>query len=241
MNKEISPTFSKLAFFIKLIFGVLIQIPIIFLPAWTVNWLEGWIWIGIFLTYVIVITSYLWNNNIELLQKRTSYKLPSEKWDRVIMFSLFPTVIGVFVIPGFDYQFGWSPNPTTGITWTNIVWWVELIGLVGVSIAFVIIFFVMKHNAFLARTVEIQKEDGHKVMTTGPYSVVRHPMYSAFIVLFLCAPLLLGSYWALIPGGFSGGLLIVRTVYEDKMLHEQLEGYSQYAQKTRFRIIPGIW
>ena len=103
---------------------------------------------------------------------------------------------------------------------------------------------VMKHNTYLARIVEIQDgQEGkrHRAITSGPYRVIRHPMYSAFILLILCVPLLLGSYYGLIPAVLSAALFVTRTVFEDKMLHKELEGYSEYAQRTRFRLIPGIW
>ncbi len=232
---------EKVGFVLKFIFGILIQIPIIFLPAWTIRWAEGWVWIGLFLIYMIGVTSYLLKNDVELLKKRMTYKLPSQKWDRYIMYGLFITMPLIWILPGFDFQFGWSPNTSTTLSWTNIRWWVELIGVVGVALSLLIIFFVMKHNTYLARVVEIQKEGEHKVITTGPYRVVRHPMYSAFIVLILCTPFLMGSYFALIPAVLSAALLITRTVFEDRMLHTELVGYPEYVQKTRFRLIPGIW
>jgi protein-S-isoprenylcysteine O-methyltransferase Ste14 len=89
--------------------------------------------------------------------------------------------------------------------------------------------------------VEIQKERGHQVVTTGPYRYVRHPMYAGAIVLFLCIPLALGSLWALSPGGFLVVLIVVRTYLEDRTLHRELEGYDAYAQRVRYRLIPGIW
>jgi len=230
MSKKQS-TQEKIGFVVKFLFGILIQIPFLFLPAWTLNWTEGWIWIGLFLLYVIFVTAYLYKHDMTLLKKRMSYKLPTEKWDRIIMYGFFITVAPIFILPGFDFRFSWS----------KVIWWVELIGGVCVGLAFFIIFLVMQHNSYLARIVEIRKEEGHKVITTGPYRVVRHPMYSAFLLLFISAPLLLGSYYALIPGILSDVLLIIRTLFEDKLLHTELEGYAEYAQKTRYRVIPGIW
>ena len=230
---------ERLELILKLLLGILIQIPILFLPAWSLKWVEGWIWIGLFLIYAVGIAVYLLKNDIELLKKRTTYKLPSEKWDRYILYGFFFTIGPVWIIPGLDFQFGWSLNPLVGfLKWTNIPWWIELIGLIGVILSFLILYNVIRHNTYLARTVEIQGKLKHKVITTGPYRVIRHPMYSAFILLLLMTPLLLGSYYALIPGVLSIVLLVIRTIFEDRMLHEELKGYSEYAQKTRYKLIP---
>ena len=242
--KEKEPFKEKIGLILKFIGGILVQIPIIFIPAWTIKWAEGWMWIGIFTVYAVGLSAYLLKHDIELLKKRMTYKLPSQKWDRYIMYGFFITIPSIWIIPGFDFRFGWSPSASSGIfLWTNITWWVELIGIVGTSVSLLIIFFVMKHNTYLARIVEIQdgQEGGHKVITTGPYRVVRHPMYGAFSLMLLCVPLLLGSYYGLIPAVLSAALLVTRTVFEDKMLHKELEGYTEYAQKTRYRLIPGIW
>ena len=99
----------------------------------------------------------------------------------------------------------------------------------------------MRENTFLSRIVEIQKERGHRVITTGPYQYVRHPMYFGVIVLFFCIPVALGSLWSLIPSAALTLLVLIRTVLEEKTLHEELEGYNSYAEKVRYKIVPGIW
>ena len=99
----------------------------------------------------------------------------------------------------------------------------------------------MKENTFLSRFVEIQEERGHKVITTGPYRFVRHPMYVGATILLLCLPVALGSLYALIPTAFCVVFMIIRTVLEDKTLHNELEGYVEYAQRTKYRLLPGIW
>jgi len=242
MSEERDPFKEKLGLISKFFMGFLIQFPILFLPAWTLKWTEGWVWIGLFLIYATALIVYLLKYDVELLKKRTTYKLPHQKWERYILFGFFVTIGLVWVIPGLDYQFHWSKNTSSGLmSWTNILWWVELLGIIGVVCALLIMYNVMKHNSFLANTVEIQGKETHKVITSGPYRVIRHPMYAAFIILMLSVPLLLGSYYALIPGLLTGVLFVFRTIFEDKMLHEELQGYPEYAQKTRCKLIPGIW
>lgn len=241
MSEEKDPFKEKLKLISKFVLGFLIQFPILFLPAWTLNWAEGWIWIGEFLIYATALIVYLLKYDVELLRKRT-YKLPPQKWEKYILFGFLVTIGLVWIIPGLDFQLNWSKNSSTGaMSWTNIIWWVELIGILGVTCSLLIIYYVMKNNTFLSKTVEIQGKETHRVITSGPYRVIRHPMYAAFILLMLCVPLLLGSYYALIPGTLTGVLFVIRTILEDKMLHEELSGYPEYAQKTRFKLIPGIW
>jgi protein-S-isoprenylcysteine O-methyltransferase Ste14 len=99
----------------------------------------------------------------------------------------------------------------------------------------------MRENTYLSRVVEIQKDRGHKVITTGPYRYVRHPMYVGVIILLVSVPLALGSLWALVPGVALTIIIIIRTHLEDKTLHAELEGYKAYAGKVRYRLVPGIW
>ncbi len=108
-------------------------------------------------------------------------------------------------------------------------------------IALILFFLVNRENTYLSRVVEIQEERGHKVITTGPYRIVRHPMYLAVIILYISHCIALGSLFSLIPCAFVIITLILRTIREDKMLHNQLEGYKEYVQKTRYKLIPGIW
>ncbi len=242
MSEEREPFKEKFQLILKITLGLLVQFPILFLSAWTIKWFEGWMWILVFLIYAVILTYYLLKYDVELLKKRTTFKLPEHKWERYILLGFISTIGPVWIIPGLDYQLNWSPNQSTGfMSWTNIPWWIELIGLVGVVISLIIMYNIMRHNTFLTPTAEIQENEEHKVITTGPYRVVRHPMYSAFILFMMSVPLLLGSYYALIPGVISAALFVVRTVFEDRMLQKELDGYSVYTKKTRYKLIPGIW
>ena len=137
-----------------------------------------------------------------------------------------------FVLPGLDavrYQ------------WSNVPLPLKVIGFVGIVLSYCLIFWVVKTNPFSSAVVEIQEDREHKTITTGPYQYVRHPMYVGAILLFLSVPLALGSLITFVPGIILTALIVVRTYLEDKTLHEELEGYTRYAETVKCRLIPGIW
>ncbi len=134
-----------------------------------------------------------------------------------------------FLIPGFDYRFNWSEVPTILVVFANIM----------VFLGYLFVFFVFRENSYTSRIVEVEKEQ--KVISTGPYSLVRHPMYLGTIVMYLFTPLALGSWWALIGFLFFPLLLIFRIFNEEEVLLRDLPGYKEYCHKTRYRLIPYIW
>ncbi len=202
----------------------------LFIPAGTLLWLEAWIYLIIFTIFFTVVVLYFSKHDPEMLQKRAKPKF-EEKWDKIVMvlmgFGFFPT----FIIPGFEKKYGWS----------NVPFYVEIIGFIVLSLGLVIIFLVMKENTFLSKAVEIQKDRGHTVITTGPYRMVRHPMYLGFILFIVFYCLALGSLYSLIPTALGVVGLVIRTIFEDRKLHEELEGYTEYAKKTKKKLIPLIW
>ncbi|MFW9937416.1 MAG: methyltransferase family protein [Candidatus Thorarchaeota archaeon] len=202
----------------------------LFLPYGSFLWLEAWIYLGIFFTFFTSYILYFSKHDPEMLQKRAKPQF-KEKWDIIVMilmgFGFFPT----FIIPGFEKKYGWSSVPIL----------VEIIGFIGMSLGLVIIFLVMKENTFLSKAVEIQKDRGHKVITSGLYRIVRHPMYLGFILFIIFYCLALGSLFSLIPAALGVAGLVIRTILEDRMLHKELEGYKEYAQKTKKKLIPLIW
>jgi protein-S-isoprenylcysteine O-methyltransferase Ste14 len=203
----------------------------LFLPAGTVFWPQGWIYIIIMIIFSTTLLTYLTKKDPDLLKARA--KVKAEKvWDKIIGIVSIPCFLALYIIPGFDaVKFKWSSLPI----------FINIIGFIGMVLAAILFILVLKENAYLSRVVEIQKERGHKVITTGPYRIVRHPMYISVIILYFCHCLALGSLYALIPYIGVIIIIIVRTHFEDKMLHEELEGYKEYAQKTKYKLIPGIW
>jgi protein-S-isoprenylcysteine O-methyltransferase Ste14 len=154
-------------------------------------------------------------------------------WDKALA-TLYGLVsgIGPLLIAGLDMRFGWSPEiPLT----------FRLIALVAMVLGFALASWAMLSNVFFATTVRIQDERGHAVATGGPYQFMRHPGYAGWLLAGIATPLVLGSWWALIPAVLGGVFLVIRTALEDKTLQEELDGYREYAQKVPYRLVPSVW
>ena len=205
-------------------------------PAGTWQWWEAWTLIGLWTVFGIVMTHYLLRHDPALLAERMKF-LPLQKkqkvWDKVLMLLFFIAGIGLYLIPGFDVlRYEWSePLPV----------WMKILAMLVHLPCFLFLGWVMRENPYLSQVVKIDKGRGHKVVTTGPYALVRHPMYTVVIVLLFAVPVALGSRFALILAVFLTLLLITRTYLEDRTLHAELDGYPEYAKQTRYRLIPGIW
>ena len=129
-------------------------------------------------------------------------------------------------------RFGWTEGMPLAL---------QISALALAALAYALVVWATASNAFFSQVVRIQDDRGHTVATGGPYRILRHPGYVATIIFELATPILLGSLWALIPGGFAALFFVVRTALEDKMLHEELPGYTDYAQQTRYRLLPSVW
>ena len=154
-------------------------------------------------------------------------------WDRAIVLLgalLLPTVS--LIVAGLDHRFGWTAVLPTGV---------HLSGLVMLAAGYALGAWAMAVNRFFSAVVRIQKERGHAVVTRGPYRLVRHPSYAGGLLATIGIPLLLNSWWALIPASVVVALTIARTALEDRTLQNELPGYSEYAQRTRYRLVPGMW
>ena len=205
-------------------------------PAGTWQWWEAWVIVGLWSIYGFVMTDYLLRHAPALLAERLKF-VPLHKdqkiWDKVIMLLFFIAGIGLYLVPGFDVvRYEWSES---------LPLWMKVLAMLVHLPCFVLLAWVMRENTYLSQVVKIDEERGHKVITTGPYALVRHPMYIVIIVLLFAVPVALGSRFALILAMFLTVLLIVRTYLEDRTLHAELEGYPEYAKKTPYRLIPGIW
>ena len=141
-------------------------------------------------------------------------------------------LLPLVILPGLDaIRFQWSSVPVA----------VKIVAFIGFFPAMGACFWAMKENAYLSDVVRIQEDRGHEVCTTGPYRYVRHPLYAGVILIMVCLPLFLGSLFSLIPASFIMILFIIRTALEDKTLQKELPGYKEYAQKVRYRLVPGVW
>jgi len=205
-------------------------------PAGTWQWWEAWVLVGLWTIYGIVTVHYFLRHDPALLAERMKF-VPLHKeqkvWDKVLMLLFFIAGIGLYLIPGFDVmRYEWSQTLPV---------WMKIIAMLVHLPCFLFLGWVMRENTFLSQVVKIDKDRDHQVVTTGPYALVRHPMYTVVIVLLFAVPVALGSRFALILAVFLTLLLIIRTYLEDRTLHAELEGYPEYAKQTQYRLIPGIW
>jgi protein-S-isoprenylcysteine O-methyltransferase Ste14 len=201
---------------------------LIFLPAWTLNYWQAWLYLAVFLISISAVFIYLIRYDPELLARRINNKEESRK-QKVIHFSINLAFAAVIVIPALDHRFGWSTVP----------WEIVALGDVGVALGILLIFFVFRENSFTAATIEVVADQ--KVISTGPYAFVRHPMYVGGLVFILGIPLALGSWWGLLMVVLFAPILVWRILDEEKFLVKNLSGYSEYEDKVKYRMIPLVW
>ncbi|MDX1379133.1 MAG: isoprenylcysteine carboxylmethyltransferase family protein [Anaerolineales bacterium] len=210
----------------------LISFPLLgamfFLPAGTLNYWEAWIYLILLMSAALLLTRYLLKNDPALLERRMRMREKAGDQKVIVKFSYF-YFTAIFLLPGFDKRFGWSDAPV----------WVVLAALVLALTGYLIVIRVFRENSYASRIVEV--EDEQKVIETGPYAVVRHPMYSGVTLLYIMTPLALGSYWSMIPALLIIPLLVARILSEEKILANDLDGYSDYQKKVEYRLIPFVW
>lgn len=229
---EKTKTRSKTQTIFQTILTTLFCIAAIFVPAGTLKWVEAWLFIVLYAVGVTAAIICMKKKSPGLLKERTKRKKDVKSWDKTFMslYSIFLLVI--LILPGLDaIRFQWSRVPSIA----------KVLAFIGYLPGFGIVFWAMSENAFLSDVVRIQEDRGHTVCTTGPYKFVRHPMYVGVILIMICFPFSLGSLYTLIPAAIIIILFFFRTALEDKTLREELPGYIEYAQKVRYRLIPGIW
>ena len=204
---------------------------LLFLSARTIDYWQAWAFLAVFFAPAFAITVYLMKRDPRLLERRlyagpTAEQEPSQKIIQSITLLGF---IAMLVIPALDHRFGWSAVPR----------YAAIAGDVLVALGFLIIFFVYKQNTYASATIEVSPDQ--RVISTGLYALVRHPMYMGGILLFVGMALALGSWWGLVMFGLVVPALIWRLVAEETFLVKNLSGYSAYRKKVRFRLVPYIW
>jgi protein-S-isoprenylcysteine O-methyltransferase Ste14 len=205
----------------------------LFLSAGSFAWPQAWIFLALFLIYFVLWITWGLRYSPDLIMERgQSLRKGGEDWDQVLIRINILLSITTYVVAGLDAgRYHWSSvNPI-----------LQVIGFTFLTLGFVLPFLALMNNPFASGIVRIQTERGHKVSTSGPYQIVRHPMYVGSILADLGVPLFLGSYWALIPGFLMAVLFIYRTAREDQTLIEKLPGYRAYTEKVRYRLVPGLW
>jgi len=199
-----------------------------FLPAGTLRYWQAWGYLGLMAVLMLGVLLYLLKHDPELLERRIQTR-EKERGQKLIVRLSFLFFSIAFLVPGLDRRFGWSFMPG----------WLVACGFLMVLAGYGLFVMVLRVNSYASRVVEVSRDQ--QVISSGPYSVVRHPMYSAVLILYGFTPLALGSYWALLANLFWLWIFIPRILNEEKVLAEQLDGYKEYMQKIRYRLIPGIW
>jgi len=204
---------------------------LLFLPAGSLAFWEAWVYCFLFLVSVLAIDVYFLKRDPELLARRMKFAEAGETEERQ---KTVQTLAGVtyflsFLVPGLDYRFHWSAAPFALI----------LVADVCVLAGFLIVFLVFRENSYTSSIVEVEKNQ--TVIRTGPYGIVRHPMYAGALLLFVSTPLALGSFWAFFFVVPLSLLLILRLLDEERFLRERLSGYTEYCQRTVYRLIPYVW
>ena len=225
------PRRSTAGLFARRFAAVLFIGVLLFVSAGSLRWWQGWVYLGIAALAQIVTTLVLPS---DLLAERTRRRHDDQKrWDRLLFMAvgqLFARVIPI--VAGLDFRFGWKPE---------IALWVEIVALAFLVLGNALFIWSMRVNAFFSRLVRLQGDRGHVVVSGGPYRFVRHPGYVALVINMIAGPVLLGSVWATVAGAIAAVLVVLRTALEDELLQHDLEGYADYADKVRWRLVPGVW
>lgn len=222
----------KSGLFLKQLLGVLLFFSVIFLSAGSFFYWQGLVYVAIGLV-MMVLNYTVFSLDSELMKERSRPGEGAKKWDKLILGLSFFATLSMYLVAGLDSgRYHWSPEFHPGLYGLGIA----------LTIAGQILFLVaQKQNKFFSSTVRIQTDRGHTVCDTGLYRIVRHPGYLGSFIQTLGFPLIFGSFWSMIPVCVSIILLITRTAMEDKTLKHELAGYSEYVQKTKYRLIPYLW
>jgi protein-S-isoprenylcysteine O-methyltransferase Ste14 len=223
-----TPRSLKTRVILRSLFAVIFVAVLLFLPAGSLRYWQAWVFMAIVFVPMPVTSVYFMKRDPQLIERRlrTKEKISEQKtiirWAQLVFFASL-------LLPGLDYRFGWSRVPL----------WLTILSQLFVFAGYLITLWVMKENSFASRTVQV--EEGQRVISTGPYRLVRHPMYFGGVLMLLFTPLALGSWWAL-PGFLLViPLIVLRLLNEEKMLSRDLPGYSDYCLRTRSRLLPLLW
>jgi protein-S-isoprenylcysteine O-methyltransferase Ste14 len=217
----------------KQVIGVILMMVILFYSAGRLDWPRGWISVAMTAAFILGHALILIRKSPALLAERSRPPEGSKRWDvwLTIAAVLWMPMVG-WVLAGLDYRWGWTaPYPM----------WSLVLAVAVCILGYTLVTWAMASNPFFSAIVRIQKDRGHRVICSGPYRYVRHPAYLGIIPTFLMGAVVLNSTWAMIPYGITAMLLIIRTAIEDRTLRTELEGYRDYAERVRYRLIPGLW
>ncbi len=219
----------------KTIFGfawlILILGILLMAPAWTLDYWQAWLYLFLFAASSALITAYLWKKDPKLLERRVNAGPAAEKEGKQKLIQAFASLafIGMMFLPSLDQRFSWSKVPI----------FIVMVGDSLVVLGFFIVFLVFKENSFTAATIEVASDQA--VISTGPYAIVRHPMYAGALLMLLGTPFALGSWWGLIMFVAMALVIVWRLLAEEKFLARNLPGYEEYGRRVRYHLVPLIW
>ena len=207
-------------------------VGLLFLPAGSLAWAPGWIFLGVFFLAIGVSTAVIARVNPIIFRARSRFQPGTKAWDKRLVTFIMASMMAILPLAALDAgRFHWSAAPP----------WVVPAGYAAIVVAIAGTAWAQGVNPFFEPGVRIQSERHHHVIDTGPYRFVRHPGYSSALLLLAGMPLSLGSYWGLVPAALSAVGLVGRTSLEDRLLRAELPGYQEYATRVRWRLVPGLW
>jgi protein-S-isoprenylcysteine O-methyltransferase Ste14 len=207
---------------------------LLFIPAGTIGWIAGWVFITLLYGVTLLTVRMLVRDDPELLRERMSSPVQRNQplWDRILLPVFLLLFAAWLILMSLDaVRFGWSDVPV----------WLQVLGALGVTLSSYVMYLAFRENAYLYPVVKIQEEQGQSVVSSGPYRYVRHPMYSSSFVFFPATALLLGSWLGLLFSLVLIAMIIMRTALEDRTLKIGLDGYAKYAETVKYRLVPHLW
>jgi protein-S-isoprenylcysteine O-methyltransferase Ste14 len=213
---------------VRIVGGLVILLAVLLLSAGTLDYWEAWAFAAVLFVPIVLVLAYLLTSDPELLERRMRTVEVDAEQSLIVRLGSVCYVLA-FVLPGLDRRFGWSHVPVAVVIVADVL----------VLLSYGLFVLVLRENSYASRVVEVQ--EGQHVVTTGPYAIVRHPMYLGVFAMFLFSPVALGSWWALIPALPLLAVLVARIRNEEHLLETELDGYQEYTHATRYRLIPGVW
>jgi protein-S-isoprenylcysteine O-methyltransferase Ste14 len=204
---------------------------VLFVSAWTFNYWQAWVFLSVFGLSSLAVTVYLMKNDPKLLERRMHGGPTAEKElsQKIIMSAASIGFAAILIVPALDHRWHWSAVPPYAVIAGNVL----------IVLGWTIILFVFRENTFTSATIEVVADQ--RVVSTGPYAVVRHPMYSGSLLYFLGIPIALGSWWGLLVGILMMPVFVFRLFDEEKLLARNLPGYSEYMDRLKYRLVPFVW
>jgi protein-S-isoprenylcysteine O-methyltransferase Ste14 len=210
----------------------LFLVALVFVPVGRIDWIPGWIFIAVLVGALSFSALLMTRLNPIIFRARSRFQPGTKTWDLVLLAVLLPAMVAEIPVATLD---------SGRMRWSEVPLWVVLLGYALLLGSIAVTTWAQAVNPYFEPGVRIQEERAQHVISSGPYGFVRHPGYSAAIVMFIAMPLALASWWALLPAALASALLVVRTGLEDSLLRAELSGYADYARRTGHRLVPGLW